>query len=158
MKRISQSLVEALIRKAADSPRRRANHNFHDDAGAPFQRMMVAMKRDTYVRPHRHPDKIDFNIVIRGRFDVLLFSPDGTVLERVTAAPGGDTLGVEIPVNTFHTWIPLEDDSLFVETKLGPYDPKTASEFPPWAPAEDAPAAAAFLSRLRAARPGDSIA
>jgi hypothetical protein len=39
--------------------------------------------------------------------------------------------------------------------KQGPYDPATASEFAPWAPAEGEPGVARFLAWARDARAGD---
>jgi len=39
--------------------------------------------------------------------------------------------------------------------KQGPYDPATAVDFAPWAPAEGDPAVAQYQLWLRAARPGD---
>jgi hypothetical protein len=46
------------------------------------------------------------------------------------------------------------DGAAFLEIKEGPYDPATAIEFVPWAPAEGDASVPAFQQWLRAAQPG----
>jgi cupin fold WbuC family metalloprotein len=157
MKLISGKLIDDLLDRAAMHPRRRANHNIHEAAADPVQRYFIAAKRDSYFRPHRHPGKWEFAVVLRGRFDILMFDENGKVTDRFAAGTGADNLGFELPADAWHTWIPLADDCVFLEIKQGPYDPPTAAEFAPWSPAEGAPEVAAFTERMRKAKVGDRI-
>jgi cupin fold WbuC family metalloprotein len=158
MKLFSQSLLDELTAKAAASPRLRANYNIHASAADRIQRFFVAARRDTYFRPHRHSAKSEMALVFRGQFDVLTFDANGVVTGRYRVGSGTDSLGFETPQGTWHTLLAVTDDAAFFEVKEGPYDPATASEFAPWAPAEGHESVPAFLQRLRDAQPGNAVA
>jgi cupin fold WbuC family metalloprotein len=158
MKLVTPSVFSQLIDQASASPRRRSNFNLHEQARDPVQRLFVAAKHDSYFRAHRHPDKWEFSIVVRGAFTVLTFDEHGVVRQRIQVGPNTDVSAFELPPNTFHAWLPLEDDSVFFEVKQGPYDAATAAQFASWAPAEGAPEVAEFVRKLSAAQVGDSCA
>jgi len=157
MKKISVTQLEELARQAAQSPRGRAHLNVHDSADDLVQRFFVAVEPRSYVRPHRHHTRAELLAVLRGRFDVLIFDDEGTLRERHCAGEGTGLLAFETPPNTWHTLIAAAPGSVFLEVKQGPYDPVTAVEFAPWAPAEGDPGAAKLLETLRNAAPGQSI-
>jgi cupin fold WbuC family metalloprotein len=155
MKLIAPQLIDEMLSRAAASPRLRTHHNLHEVAEDPVQRLWVAVKRDSYFRVHKHPQKWEFSVVVRGLLDVLVFDDNGVIAERIRVGPEGDVLAFELPPNTFHTWLPLSDDSVFFEVKQGPYDPQAAAEFAAWAPAEGTAEAPAFAARLLLAKIGD---
>jgi cupin fold WbuC family metalloprotein len=157
MKLFSQLLLDDLTARAAASPRLRAHHNIHASGADRVQRFFVAARRDTYIRPHRHSAKSEMALVIRGQFDVLTFDANGVVTGRYRVGSGTDNLAYETPQATWHTLLAMTDDAAFLEIKEGPYDPATASEFAPWAPAEGHESAPAFLQRLRDAQPGSAV-
>lgn len=158
MKVITSQLVNELLEQAGTNARKRTHYNVHESAADPVQRLFVAARLSTYFRPHRHADKGEFAMVIRGLFDVLVFDDASRIMKRVTVGPGADAIGFDMPPNTWHTWIPRADASVFFETKQGPYDATTAAEFAPWSPAEGTPQVDAFRSRLREAKVGDRLA
>jgi len=158
MKSISSELLDELEEKARTSPRLRSNLNIHTSASDPVQRYFIAAERASYFRPHRHPDKSEFALVIRGEFDVLKFDDNGRVTQRISVGADSGNAGVEMPANTWHTWITTSDRGVFFEVKQGPYDAGTAAEFAPWSPAEGTPQADDFAAELRHAEPGDSVA
>jgi len=158
VKLIDSNLLDGLAAKAGESPRRRTNYNLHPSGDAPVQRYFIAAKRDSYFRPHRHPNKWEFAVVVRGGFDVLVFDDEGRVTERVAVGPEADAAAFEIPANTWHTWLPTAEDSIFVEVKEGPYDPASAAEFAAWAPEEGAAGVSGFIERLRVAEVGTVLA
>ena len=156
---IGAATVDELAQKAAASPRLRTNLNFHSDSASAIQRLMLVMNKGTYVRPHRHneADKWEMAIIVRGRATVVLFSNDGTVMERVDLEPNGRSFALETPAGTYHTWLPQDEHIAFIEFKHGPYDPEKTNEFAPWAPAEGSADAGAFLNRLYACKAGDRL-
>ncbi|MDB6060419.1 MAG: cupin fold metalloprotein WbuC family [Verrucomicrobiaceae bacterium] len=158
MKLVTPSLFSTLLEKAAASPRRRSNFNLHEQSQDPIQRLFIAAKSDSYFRAHRHPDKWEFSIVVRGAFDVLTFDEVGVVTQRIRVGPDAEVYGFELPPNTFHAWVPVADDSVFFEVKQGPYDVVTAAQFAPWAPAESATEVPAFVQKLALAKIGESVA
>ena len=144
--------LDALAARAAASPRRRMNLNFHETPSHPANRMLNAMEPDSYVRPHRHsaPDKDETFVVVKGAFGVVLFDEAGNVSHTALLRAGGDLLGAHLPAGVFHTIVALEAASVFFEVKAGPYDPAEAKDWAPWAPDEGAAEAPAYLSTLRA--------
>jgi cupin fold WbuC family metalloprotein len=157
MKLVTPASIDEMKLRAEASPRRRTHQNFHEAAEDPVQRLFVAVKRDSYFRVHRHPLRWEFSVVVSGLLDVLIFDEEGIVTERIRVGPAGDVLAFELPPNTFHTWLPLADDSVFFEVKQGPYDPQTAAEFAAWAPAEGSAEAPVFAAQLRLAKVGDKL-
>jgi len=158
MKLINRDLITQLLQRAAASPRRRSNFNLHPALEDPVQRLLVAAKADTYFRPHRHEIRWECALVIQGRFDVYGFDDAGAVTAKVRLGLPGDAVGFEIPAGTWHTWVPVDDNGVFFETKQGPYDPVNGTTFAPWSPPEGDDAVPGFLECLRAAKVGDRLA
>jgi cupin fold WbuC family metalloprotein len=105
---------------------------------------------DSYIPPHRHLDagKDETILVLRGKFGLVLFKPDGTVAATVLLEAGGEALGVNIPHGQFHSLVALAPGSVFFESKAGPFVPLSAAEKADWAPAEGADGAREYLSKL----------
>lgn len=156
MKLISNTLLDEMTAKAAASPRRRAHHNLHSSADDPVQRFVVVAHSDSYIRPHRHLTKSELCTVVRGRFEVVVFDADGTIVERSVIGEGTPNLAFELPRATWHTLLVHTDGAAFVEIKEGPYDPSTAAEFARWAP-EEGSATAAFQSWAKTAPVGARV-
>lgn len=148
MKLIRHNDLNALSVKAGQLPRKRTNLNMHEKAEDPVQRLFVSADKSSYFRPHKHAHSWEFAMVLKGEFDVLVFDDQGRLTHRFTLGPQADTAAFELPENTWHTWIPKENGSLFFECKKGPYDPATAAVFAPWAPEEGSPDVEAFLDKL----------
>lgn len=144
--------LAALSARAAASPRRRMNLNFHDTPEHPANRMFNAMEPDSYVRPHRHNAafKDETFIVVQGAFGVILFDERGGVSRTAELRAHGDLIGTHLPAGIFHTVVALEPGSVFFEVKAGPYDAATAKDSAAWAPDEGAAEAPAYLRKLRA--------
>lgn len=156
MKLFSAALLDELAAKAAASPRARAHHNVHASPNDPVQRFFVVANRQSYFRPHRHQTRSELALILRGTFDVVTFDDSACVLDRHVVGADGDLLGYETARGTWHTLIARTDGAAFLEVKEGPYDPATATEFAPWAPAEGDTSAPQFLEWLRSAQRGSS--
>ena len=144
--------LDALSERAAASPRRRMNLNFHDTPAHPANRMFNAMEPDSYIQPHRHSAafKDETFIVVKGAVGMVLFDEHGNVSQTALLRANGDLIGAHVPAGVFHSVLALEPGSIFFEVKAGPYDPATAKDSAPWAPEEGAAEAPAYLSKLKA--------
>lgn len=158
MKLITSDLLTELCERAGKSARKRVNYNVHESLDDPVQRLFIASRIGSYFRPHRHLQKWEFALVIRGLFDVIVFDETGRITARVSVGPGESVIGFEIPPNTWHSWIPKADESAFFETKQGPFDAQTASEFAVWAPEEGSCRVNEFITRLSNSQVGDLVA
>lgn len=154
MKLLPVALLDELARKAAASPRARAHHNIHASADDPVQRFLVVATSQAYFRPHRHRTKSELATLLRGSVTVLTFDGDGRVTARYAVGEGADSIAYETPRDTWHTLVPGETGSAFLEVKEGPYDAATATEFADWAPPEGDATVAQYLRWLRQAQPG----
>lgn len=158
IKYFDKALFSELKQKAAKSPRRRANYNVHKSSTDMVQRLFIAMMPDSYVRPHRHvqPHKWEFFMVVEGELDILFFSDDGVVKERVTLTAGGETSGIEIPPYTWHATV-CSSPVVFMEVKQGPYEVTGDKGFASWSPEEGSDLVPRFLASLKQAKIGSEV-
>lgn len=155
MKVFTHALLDQLAGQATASARKRAHHTVHASPDDRVQRFFVTADRGTYFRPHRHLTRSELAVVLRGRFEVITFDDAGAVTARYAVGEGTSGLGYETPSGTWHTLIAQTDGATFLEIKEGPYDPKTAAEFAPWAPPEGDAAVSAYLEELRRPHPSE---
>jgi cupin fold WbuC family metalloprotein len=146
---IDRALLEQTLARAAASPRRRINHNFHPSPEANPHRFLNALLRGTYCAPHRHaaPPKSESFLVLSGEVLVVLFDAEGCVAERHRLGREG-LLGIDIPPGRWHTIAALSETAVCYEVKPGPWDPATDKEFAPWAPPEGSEDAEPYLAAL----------
>ncbi len=152
MKLLTTELLRQVSEQAISSPRLRKNHNLHPSDDSRCHRLLNAIEPASYIRPHRHldPEKDEAFILMSGRLGIVTFSDNGTVAETVTLSRDNGNLGADVPAGVFHTALSLEPGTVFYEAKAGPYLALSEAEKAPWAPADDDPAAADYLERLRA--------
>jgi cupin fold WbuC family metalloprotein len=154
MVRLDDAALDTLLREAKASPRRRSHlllHHGHDDQ---VQRLAIALRRGTYVRPHVHSAQWEMLVLLRGAADLLFFDASGKLSERHALAPDRTSV-IQIPPGQVHGAVALVDDSVVVEIKPGPY---RVNEFMDWAPEEGAADAAALVDWMSTAAIGASWA
>jgi len=142
--------------QAKASPRQRQHLNIHASHEALFQRLFIAFRLDSYVRPHRHHlvPKDETMIAAQGLLGVLVFDDAGQVVQQLKlgterhAAPGVGPV-VDMPSGTWHTVLALTPDAVLLEGKAGPFDPQGPREFADWAPEEGTAGALVMLREWR---------
>ena len=155
--KLDDEFFQQLILEASKSPRKRSHYNLHKELNEPVQRLCIALKKGTYVRPHHHPksNKWELMLALRGSVALLVFDKDGVILERLLLNQNDSLSGIELKPNTWHTVFPLTDDAVILEIKEGPYTPTEESDFAPWAPEEGDNEVMQFLRWIENARPGE---
>jgi cupin fold WbuC family metalloprotein len=150
LKIVSPEILDELSQKAVNSPRKRINHNFHDDLADPINRMLNAFEPGTYVQPHKHenPDKREVFVVLRGTLVVVIFDDLGNPTEFIILNQGNGNHAVEIPAGVWHSLFSLETGSVVYEVKDGPYFPVSDKNFAAWAPKEGDAACDTYLKML----------
>ncbi|MCX5686727.1 MAG: WbuC family cupin fold metalloprotein [Candidatus Omnitrophica bacterium] len=150
MIKITDALIENVLKKAASSPRKRANYNFHKTCDAPIQRMLNAAHPGTCVRPHKHenPDKVEVFVILKGRALIVEFDAKGRPTDHMILDPSRGGYAVEIPPRVWHTFIALKPGTVLYEVKEGPYNKEVDKNFASWAPEEGTEEAQAFNKRL----------
>ena len=149
MQPITEAQLAALLADSRASPRRRAHLLLHEGHHDQVQRLLIALQRGSYVRPHQHSQQWEMLVLQRGRLDLLAFDETGMLRERHHLSPAAPVM--QIPVGTWHAGIAMAADTIVMEVKPGPYRP---NEFADWAPEEGTPAAAEFVAWVEGAAVG----
>lgn len=149
MKLITEELLDNVTAQAKENARLRSNYNLHETMDSPVHRMLNALEPGTYLPPHRHSDKEETYLVLRGRLLALFYDEAGNVTEKICLNPLEGRYGLEIPPRTWHSIIVLESGTVIFEIKKGPYQPLSPEDMAPWAPAsDDAEGVKAFMERM----------
>ena len=145
---INRALLAEVAAEAALSPRLRKNRNFHTDNADLCHRLINALQPGTYVQPHCHAEvgKDESMVALSGQFGCLIFDNNGKVISTCVLAAGTENMGINIPTGVFHSLVALAPDSVFFETKQGPWVPVKDHERASWAPMEGDPACAQYLA------------
>ena len=156
--KIDDNIFDNLLLQANESPRKRSHKNIHQDLEEPVQRLCIALKKGTYVRPHYHPqsNKWELMLVLRGAVTLVIFEEDGTIIERVDLKTGSSICGIELEPGTWHTIFPITDEAVILEVKEGPFTPSKKADFATWAPEEDETGVNHFLNWLECAAIGEN--
>lgn len=153
---IGHHQLAELSERARQTQRLRQNLNVHARLDDPVNRLLNAVEPGSYVRPHRHSERSETLLAVRGSFDVVFFDDDGCVLER-SRLGGQGALLLEYPPNTWHTLTALEPGSVFFEVKRGPYTPAGPEDFLAGWPPENSPEVELALAWLARALPGQKL-
>ncbi len=146
---ITPELIESLVTKARQSPRRRINYNFHQSMEENPHRFLNVMLRGTYIRPHRHldPPKAETFLVLDGRVAFCEFDDEGVLLNSLVLGKGG-LPGVDLSPGVWHSLVVLSESAVCFEIKPGPWRAEDDKEFALWAPPESTLEAEAYLNQL----------
>ena len=150
LKKYSADTFKELTVTAQKSGRLRTNLNIHESPDADVQRLFLAFEPDTYIRPHRHPQahKWELFIVLEGELDLLLFTDAGEIEQRITLSSTA-TRVVEVPPNTWHSYISKKSGTLALEIKQGAYLPSPEEDFLSVSPVENTEGVAAYLQWMK---------
>lgn len=156
-KQIDNALLDSLVAKAKESPRKRSHYNLHPELSDPVQRLCIAMEPETYVRPHRHADPETWEVlmILRGSLTLNIFDEKGRVVKRIGLKAGGPVTAAEFPGNTWHAPVSLTSGTVVFEIKRGPYKPIEEKNLASWAPDEGDPSAARFTKWYQSAKEGE---
>lgn len=120
MKIIDKNLLDELSAQAKDSPRLRMNFNFHQSLDDKCHRMLNAVEPGTEIPIHRHPEKDESFVILRGKVRSTTYNDDGSIIESVVLCAEDGVYGVDIPKNVWHKLEAIESSVIF-ECKEGPY-------------------------------------
>lgn len=72
---------------------------------------------------HRHPDKDESFVILRGKVRSTTYNDDGSVIDSVVLSQEDGIYGVDIPKGVWRKLESLEPASVIFECKSGPYVP-----------------------------------
>ena len=119
---IDDEMLSALLEAAEKSPRLRMNRNFHRSLDDQCQRFLNAMEPGTDIPVHRHPEKDETLVLLKGKVRVSIYGDGGEVLSSCVLAREECRYGVDIPQNVWHG-LECLTPSVLLECKPGPFEP-----------------------------------
>ena len=120
---INKALLDKVSEQAKNSPRLRMNFNFHQSLDDKCHRMLNAIEPGSDIPIHRHPDKDESFVVLRGKVRSTTYNDNGSVIESVVLCQEDGLYGVDIPKGVWHKLESLESGSVVFECKEGPFVP-----------------------------------
>ena len=144
---LSREEIESGLEASRSSPRLRMILPIHRTGEARVQRMLNFLQPGTYVQPHLHPREFasETIFVMQGRLGFVIFDDRGDFTGVHDLKPGAL---IDIEPGIWHGLVCLEEDTVILEIKRGPYDAETDKTFAGWAPAEGDAEAGAYLESL----------
>jgi cupin fold WbuC family metalloprotein len=142
--------IAALREAARTAPRRRARINVHSDDAHLLHEMIIAIARESYVRPHRHLEKSESFHLIEGAVDVVIFNEAGAIMHVISLAARDkkSPFYYRMSQPRYHTLIIRSEMLIVHEVTNGPFR-QTATDYAPFAPKEDeVEAVAAYMNEL----------
>jgi cupin fold WbuC family metalloprotein len=144
--------ILALKQEAQNSNRKRARLCSHLSSEDTLHQMLLVIQRESYVRPHRHKNKVESFHMIEGEMDVLIFNDQAQVVEKISMSAYPKPAGVfmyRLNKSLYHTLIIHTPSVVFHEITEGPFVPDQ-TDFAGWAPLEtDHEKAQQWLNNLR---------
>ena len=118
---IDDKVLDSLSAQAKDSPRLRMNLNFHQSLEDKCHRFLNAVEPGADIPIHRHPDKEESFVVLRGKIRITTYNDDGSIIEDHVLSPSEGRYGVNVEKNVWHKLESLESGSVIFECKEGPF-------------------------------------
>ena len=103
---IDNKILDNLTAQAKASPRLRMNLNFHQSMDEKCHRFLNAVEPGANIPVHRHPEKEESFVVLRGRIRVITYNDDGTIIENIVLNPSEGRYGVNVGKKSGTPWKP----------------------------------------------------
>jgi cupin fold WbuC family metalloprotein len=146
---VSDEQVASVVRASKSAPRGRARLLLHGHRSDNLHEMVIAIPPDSCDHPHINFKSGKSFLALSGQFAVLCFSDDGVEIRSVVLSADDRWRGgriVRLGGPTWHTIIPLEGDTVFLETIVGPFE---GNRFAPWFPNAESVRRTEWVRRLR---------
>ena len=88
--RFDSRYVDFIKQSAAKNARGRARICAHRGPSDTLHEMLIAIRSDSYIRPHRHHQKIESFHLVDGSVDVVIFNDDGSIADVVELSIQGN--------------------------------------------------------------------
>lgn len=116
---------ENLLKEKEDRFRISLHMNSEDD----LHNMIIAMKKETFVYPHKHQKSESYHLM-KGKIWLIYFTEDGKINKCVELEKDKNLIA-RVDKNVYHAIISVED-SIYHETRIGPFIVHEDSVFANW--------------------------
>ncbi len=143
---VSKERVDQLKQQAFLAPLKRARLCLHHSHEKAVQEMVIAFHKDSYIRPHRHPNKTESFHMIEGKVLIAFFGETGEVFQTLLLeADVRKNFLYRLSSPYWHSVLCLTEFSVFHEVAEGPF---AGSEYPLWEPQNTGESIAQFRHKI----------
>ena len=122
--KITQVLLDSLTEQAKKNSRLRMNFDLRNSESDESQRMLNAIEPGSKVPIHRHMKSSETVVCLRGKVVEEFYDElERICTESIELSPNGSTVAINIPIGQWHTLRALENGTVILEMKDGPYEP-----------------------------------
>ncbi len=139
--------VEFLKDCAIRNPRGRARICAHKQPTDTLHEMLIAIRADSYIRPHRHHDKVESFHLIEGAADVVILDEQGDITDIISLGENS-TFYYRLDTPRYHTLLINSPVLVIHEITNGPFD-LAQSDWADFSPEECSSGAEAYIAKLR---------
>lgn len=147
---VSQDDIAAVIAAAREAPNGRARLILHTGPQDNFHEMVIALPPTSCDHPHINYKSGKSFLALSGQFAVMRCSDDGEMIDAIVLSDGNwpGARMTRLRAAAWHTIIPLQGDTVFLESIIGPFE---GNRFAEWFPEDAAsPEREAMADRFRA--------
>jgi cupin fold WbuC family metalloprotein len=145
--RFDSRYVDFIKQSATKNARGRARICAHRGPVDALHEMLIALLSDSYIRPHRHHQKIESFHLIDGSVDVVIFNDDGSIADVVELSLDG-SFYYRLDSPRYHTLLIKSPVLVIHEITNGPFD-SSMSDFASFSPAEGDSTQSEYTDRLK---------
>jgi cupin fold WbuC family metalloprotein len=145
--RFDTRYTEFVKQSANKNERGRARICAHRGPLDTLHEMLIAIRSDSYIRPHRHHQKIESFHLVDGSVDVVIFNDDGGISDVVELSINGNFY-YRLDSFRYHTLLIHSPMLVIHETTDGPFDLKM-SDFASFSPVEGDSIVSDYIDRLK---------
>ena|SRR3989338_2076592 len=133
--KINDQFVDYLEVLAINPTLQRIRLCTHTNDQEILQEMIIVLKKEGYIRPHKHLKKSESFHIIKGMLDVVIFKDEGEILEVIHMGDyhSGKSFYYRLSGPYFHTLILRTEYVVLHETTSGPFC-KDETMYATWAP------------------------
>lgn len=145
--RFSTREVDFIKKCALQNYRGRARICAHKKPTDILHEMLIGIRSDSYIRPHKHKKKVESFHLVEGVADIVILNENGEISDIIELGPDRNFYyRLEMP--RYHTLLINSPLLVIHETTNGPFDP-TQYDFASFSPPEGDPAVNDYLEQLK---------
>ena len=132
---------------ALKNPRGRARICAHKKTGDTVHEMLIGIRADSYIRPHKHEKKVESFHLVEGTADIVILSDVGDISDVIELSPKRSFF-YRLAQPRYHTLLINSPVLVIHEVTNGPFD-RTQSNLASFSPPEGSDAAVDYVEQLR---------
>tara|TARA_S200000501_G_C20716228_1_gene696365 strand:- start:119 stop:640 length:522 start_codon:yes stop_codon:yes gene_type:complete len=144
---LSNEAITFIKERALESSRGRSRICLHKEDTDNLHEMLIAISKESYIRPHRHKNKSESFHLIDGEADVVIFSEEGEI-KQVINLSSSTNFFYRLDTPNYHTLLIHSPLLVIHEITNGPFD-ALESDFASFSPEEESEEVKFYLSNLR---------